>query len=147
MAKTILLMATRERNNVSMLMLDIDHLKKVNDSYGHQAGDSVLVNLAKRIKSFTREGDLFARVGGEEFAILLNNTSLVQAEVLAERIRSTVESMELPYNKWSIKVTISIGLSELNQDHTEIEHLYLKSDKNLYEAKIAGRNQCYPPKT
>lgn len=133
--------ASRGHERVSLLMLDIDHFKKVNDAYGHQAGDYILINLAKEITKNIRENDTFARIGGEEFIILLNNTSLDGAKVIAEKIRILIERKEFIYNNIPIEITISIGLSELNMKNISIEDLYKQADRQLYIAKESGRNR------
>ncbi|MCZ4308136.1 GGDEF domain-containing protein [Vibrio atlanticus] len=144
MSQSLLLMAEREKNSVSMLMIDVDNFKTINDNYGHQAGDYVLTCLAKDIECLMRKSDLFARIGGEEFAILLDNTSFQDAKNIAGRIIKTVETSAVIYNQKSIDVTVSIGLSALNSDMTDIEELYVCADKHLYQAKARGRNQYYP---
>lgn len=140
-SKNIIATALREKRKVTLIMLDIDHFKKINDNYGHQAGDFILVNIAKEIKKITRENDIFSRIGGEEFTILLNNTQLYGARVIAEKIRTTIERMELIYNKTPINITISMGISELSTENNSIEILYKQADKQLYIAKENGRNR------
>lgn len=122
-------------------MLDIDYFKKINDTYGHQAGDFVLINLVKEITSVMRESDTFARIGGEEFTVLLDNTSLDGAKIIAEKIRVMIENKHFIYNKATIDVTISIGISELNAQNASIDDLYKQADKQLYIAKQNGRNR------
>lgn len=143
-SRKIITIAFREQNKVSFLMLDIDHFKEVNDSFGHQAGDVVLIEIVQNIKGLMRKSDTFARMGGEEFAILANNTSLDGAKVLAEKIRTTIEKSTFIYNSTPIRTTLSIGVSELNQENTTIDQLYKKADKHLYIAKKKGRNRIYP---
>ncbi|MEZ9142552.1 MULTISPECIES: GGDEF domain-containing protein [unclassified Shewanella] len=143
-SKKVLMMALRDRRKVSMLMFDIDYFKKVNDTHGHQTGDYVLVNLAKNVNQLMRESDIFARIGGEEFAILLNNTSMNDAKVLAERVRAMVETSTFEYNNTAIHITISIGLSEWTGTSMQVDQLYAMADQHLYLAKENGRNCCYP---
>ena len=140
-AKNIMLIASREQKSTAFLMLDVDYFKRINDNFGHQAGDFVLVEMVKSIKETMRSSDLFARVGGEEFAILLNNTSLVQAKVIAEKIRIMIENKEFIYNDMSIKTTISIGISEVDKDNISLENVYKIADTKLYKAKENGRNR------
>ena len=140
-SKKIIAIASREHNAVSLLMLDIDLFKQVNDNYGHQAGDFILVELVKELESIMRKGDVFARIGGEEFTVLLNNTDLEGAKVIAEKMRVTIESKVFNYNCTAIDITISIGVSELNTENTSIEDLYKHADKQLYIAKKSGRNK------
>ena len=140
-AKNIILIASREQKCTALLMLDVDYFKRINDTFGHQAGDLVLIELVKSIKDTMRSSDLFARVGGEEFAILLNNTSLTKAKVIAEKIRAMIENKEFIYNDMSIKTTISVGISEVNEDNFLLENVYKIADTQLYKAKENGRNR------
>jgi diguanylate cyclase (GGDEF)-like protein len=141
MSKNLISLAIREHERVSLIMLDIDYFKKINDTYGHQTGDFILKALVKEIKSILRESDIFARIGGEEFTILLSDTSIDGASVIAEKIRLTIEKKTFVFNTTSINITVSIGISELNKENTSIEDLYKESDKKLYEAKRNGRNK------
>lgn len=144
MSRNIISIASREEKKVSLLMLDIDYFKKINDHYGHQAGDFILVNLTKDIEKLMRKSDVFARIGGEEFAILLNDSSLEGAKVIAEKIRIMIENKIFLYDSISIHITFSIGMSELNKENTLIENLYKQADKQLYVAKESGRNRVCP---
>lgn len=141
MSQNILLIAAREKKHVTLLMLDVDYFKHVNDHYGHQAGDYVLVELVKLIKNLLRKSDLLARIGGEEFAILLNDTSLIQSKVIAEKVRLMIENTPFIHNGITIQTTISIGLAEINNENSSIEYLYKQADQQLYIAKNAGRNK------
>lgn len=140
-AKNLTSIATREQKPLSLLMIDIDYFKKINDNYGHQAGDFVLVNLVKEIEKSMRTSDVFARIGGEEFSILLDDTSIDGAKIIAEKIRHNVENKTFNFNNMTISITISIGMSELSRENTLIEDLYKKADKQLYLAKKTGRNK------
>lgn len=141
MSENLISIAKREQKKVSLIMLDIDYFKKINDTYGHQIGDFILIQLVKEIKSALRESDIFARIGGEEFTILLSDTSLEGASIIAEKIRLIIEEKTFEYNNTSINITISIGISELNKENISIADLYKESDKKLYEAKRSGRNR------
>jgi diguanylate cyclase (GGDEF)-like protein len=141
MSHNLLLIAAREKKHATLLMLDVDYFKQVNDRYGHQAGDHVLVELSKLIKNLLRKSDLLARIGGEEFAILLNDTSLIQSKTIAEKLRVLIANTPIIHNGITIHTTISIGLAEVNSENTDIEHLYKQADKQLYIAKNAGRNK------
>ncbi|MFV1923037.1 MAG: CHASE domain-containing protein [Methylotenera sp.] len=134
--------AIRSNSKLSVLMLDIDFFKKVNDSYGHQAGDSIIQALAKACQDTIRKINVIARLGGEEFAIILPGTNAYDAILVAERLREFVANMEvtIPPNL-SIKVTISIGISTLDNNFTNIDTLLNQADKALYEAKKTGRNK------
>lgn len=144
MSQNLIALAVREQKKASLLMIDIDYFKKINDTYGHQTGDSILIDLVKKIEKSMRKSDVFARVGGEEFTIFLNDTSLDGAKVIAEKIRKIIQDGSFTYNTISIDLTISIGISELNKENTSIEDLYKKADKQLYIAKENGRNIVYP---
>jgi len=140
-AQTLVSIAKRENNEVSFLMIDIDYFKKVNDTYGHQVGDYVLIQLSQEIKNMLRESDIFGRIGGEEFAVLLHNTSMAGAKVIAEKIRGAVEEIEFEDNYISMDITVSIGCSTLSGKLSALEDLYQESDKKLYIAKELGRNR------
>ena len=140
-AHTLVSISKRENSETSFLMIDVDYFKNVNDTYGHQVGDYILIELSKEIQSMVREADLFARIGGEEFALLLNNTSLDGAKIIAEKIRSTIEKMEFDDNYISAGVTVSIGCSSLNNKIRTLDELYQDADKKLYVAKELGRNR------
>ncbi len=140
-SENLIAIATREQNQASLIMLDIDHFKRINDTYGHQAGDFILINLAREIRNALRDSDILARIGGEEFSIFLNHTSLQGARVVAEKIRSVIENKTFEYESNRIQVTVSIGISELNSRNTTADHLYKESDRKLYAAKASGRNR------
>ena len=123
-----------------MLMLDIDYFKRINDTYGHQVGDVVLVTLAKKIQNMTRDCDIFARIGGEEFALLLYNTSIEDAKVVGQEICHTIASHDFIEKEQYIDVTISIGVATLNHDINSLDTLQYQADQKLYEAKESGRN-------
>ena len=125
-------------------MLDVDHFKEVNDNYGHEAGDLVLKALARACKSKLRENDLLGRVGGEEFAAVLVESSWPQALAAAERLRKTVADQKVTYVKSELSVTISVGVAVLDHRTQNLELLLKKADQALYEAKMAGRNLVRP---
>ena len=131
----------RRGRPLSLLMLDIDYFKKINDSYGHQAGDAILIGFAKELQSLIRDSDLLARVGGEEFVILLDNTTNNDAIKIAQKIRQTIDEKVFIYDENKIPVTVSIGTSELAKNNICIEDLYKDADENLYLAKKNGRNR------
>ncbi|MCU7886007.1 MAG: GGDEF domain-containing protein, partial [Candidatus Thiodiazotropha sp. (ex Lucinoma annulata)] len=139
--------AGRYRQPLSCLFIDADHFKKINDNYGHQAGDSALRELANRIRSQLRASDIATRFGGEEFALLLPQTSLNEALLLAERIRLEVNSHPILLEEGSkLQLSVSIGVSEtlplLGKSHyKEMGELLLENaDQALYTAKANGRN-------
>ena len=129
--------ARRRRSPISFLMIDLDHFKHVNDTYGHLSGDSVLHELAQILKTSARESDVCARYGGEEFALILTETAEAGARVLAERIRAKVAAATFP---GGLKLTISIGLAATDEP-TLFTQLIDRADQALYAAKQAGRNQ------
>ncbi|GHU55602.1 hypothetical protein AGMMS49975_17620 [Clostridia bacterium] len=130
----------RTSGNACMLMMDLDFFKRVNDTYGHEAGDMVLVTLVSTVKSTLRSYDLFARYGGEEFVLMLPETTLEKGLLLAERIRSTIERTPFVYGDANIPITISIGIALV--DFSQPYEASLKfSDDALYTAKKSGRNR------
>ncbi|HCF59551.1 MAG TPA: GGDEF domain-containing protein, partial [Myxococcales bacterium] len=132
----------RHRVALSLIMLDIDHFKRINDTYGHQAGDYVLGKLAARITEHVRTEDLLARYGGEEFAVLLRETHEDKAFILAERLRRMIEATDFTYSGQQIKVTFSGGIATLyDADYSDFEQFLEAADKHLYRAKQAGRNR------
>ncbi len=140
--------ARRDRSRLVCLMLDIDHFKRVNDTWGHAAGDAVLRELAQRIEGQVRASDVAARYGGEEFVVLLPNTNVDAAQKLAERIRTEIAaaSIALPCGE-SVTVTASIGIAEVapDADSTDLktlgDSLIARADVALYAAKSAGRDR------
>lgn len=126
----------------SLLMLDIDHFKKVNDTWGHQAGDAVLAGAAGLVKSSLRETDIFARYGGEEFSIIATATDSPGAMVLGERLRGLVEQAEFEHDGKKLKVTVSIGIATWGPEiKDDFEALIRLADSALYRAKEQGRNR------
>ncbi|MEM9332362.1 MAG: GGDEF domain-containing protein, partial [Pseudomonadota bacterium] len=125
---------------LSLVILDIDHFKQVNDTYGHQIGDKVIARLGRLIREIPRKGDVAGRLGGEEFAILLWNTDLAGARLFAEGLRSSFESLRLEGMPRKQGCTISLGVAQLLQNE-EFDDLYGRADSALYEAKNRGRNR------
>ena len=136
-------LARREGKPLSLIMLDIDKFKSINDNYGHYIGDQVIIHLAETIKQNQRKSDLSARFGGEEFVMLLPNTDLQGANVLAEKLRKNVQDAVLEISRRQIlQYTISLGVAEINVSRGEsIVEGIKKADVALYEAKEGGRNQ------
>jgi diguanylate cyclase (GGDEF)-like protein len=137
--------AARYSWTLSVLMLDIDYFKQVNDTYGHQIGDLVLQKLGNLFQGLLREVDIVGRYGGEEFAVVLPKTDLIQAFEISERLRRTVESCNIPLEHGlPLSVTVSIGITALKDSSENIDALLARADKALYEAKHQGRNQvCF----
>lgn len=134
-------MAMRNEPDICAIMLDIDHFKKVNDTYGHHAGDLVIQRLAKLIKLATRETDISGRYGGEEFTIVLPDTTEKTATVMAERLRELVEKDAVAYEDINIKFTISIGIAQHSASYNRSSQWLEDADKALYQAKESGRNK------
>lgn len=126
---------------VSVLMIDIDHFKAYNDSFGHTAGDKLLKRLGEMVSAAARARDLAARYGGEEFVLLLAGCSGQEAAQRAEALRSRVEAVELTMRRVQTKTTVSIGVATSPQDGTTPELLMRRADERLYRAKASGRNQ------
>jgi two-component system cell cycle response regulator len=135
-------LAVRKEAPLTVLALDLDHFKKVNDTYGHPAGDKVLGRVARLLIQSVRNEDTACRVGGEEFAILLRDTGLESAAILAERLRAGIEALEIEVGDTTLKVTASIGLAALDKSkHERPEALADEADQRLYRAKREGRNR------
>jgi diguanylate cyclase (GGDEF)-like protein len=134
-------MAQAERYNtpLTIAMIDIDHFKQVNDSYGHEAGDKVLKDIAAILSEALRMPDKVGRYGGEEFLIMLPHTTLVQGRKIADRIRASVSKWEFNIGTKKIKLTISIGVIQYKAGE-DLERFLSQADKALYEAKASGRN-------
>ncbi|MFD2165905.1 diguanylate cyclase [Thalassotalea euphylliae] len=124
--------------NIAFLLIDIDFFKAINDNFGHDIGDEVLINIANTVKSLCRKEDMFARIGGEEFAILLLDSDKASALTFADRVRKAIEQMRTPCDS---PITASIGVSVGNMSHANYDDLYKRSDIALYQAKDDGRNK------
>lgn len=136
------LRTVRHKRPLSLLLMDIDHFKGINDEFGHLGGDFTLRELASCIKKVVRREDLFARYGGEEFAVVLIETNQKEALVAAERIRSLVEKHAFRFDDRIFHLTVSIGLAECPLDGTATPRdLIRRADENLYLAKRTGRNK------
>jgi len=127
-----------------MIMLDIDDFKRLNDTRGHAAGDAALQALVHQIKPMMRVNDVLARTGGEEFTILLPNTTASAGIVAAERLRQTVEALEVPFEDEPIRFTISAGVAQLDPAQGGWEGMMRRADAAMYEAKEHGRNSVRP---
>lgn len=126
---------------LSLVLLDIDFFKRINDTWGHLAGDAVLKEVANTLRQKTRREDVFARYGGEEFALLLPEVELKGAQALAEKARKLVEKHRFAFDGEEIPVTISAGVATLAKKGEEPAELIRRADEKLYEAKTAGRNR------
>ena len=139
--KNLISISLRKQTTISLLMIDIDYFKKINDTYGHHAGDFILVSFSKYLKGMMRESDICARVGGEEFTVLVHDATLEKAKLIAEKIRIGIENETFAYNGTSIDIKVSIGVAELNLKNPSVEELHQTADKQLYMAKKTGRNR------
>jgi diguanylate cyclase (GGDEF)-like protein len=133
----------RYSRTLSLLMLDIDHFKNINDTYGHQCGDFTLKAICETISAVLRKADMLVRFGGEEFCCLLPETDLRSALIMAERIRKTIEEKEFHFNDALIRITVSLGVREFHGDIDSPDTLLRTADEALYKAKKAGRNQVH----
>ena len=136
---------SRHGHPLTLVMFDVDHFKKVNDTHGHLAGDAVLKDLAARIRPRIRREDLFARYGGEEFACVLPSTALPGGIVFAEHLRTIIAERPCQFENLSISFTISIGVTTLHRETgVDPAALIKRADENLYVAKRGGRNRVVP---
>jgi diguanylate cyclase len=138
--------AQRLGGQVALLLCDIDHFKKVNDTYGHPFGDEALREVAKVLRDTVRTIDLAARYGGEEFTVILENTDRKGALLLAERIRTQIEALRLLCGTTPVPLTMSLGIAIYPEHSSDTTTLIAKADQALYAAKEGGRNQvqCWP---
>ncbi|MGZ5894702.1 MAG: diguanylate cyclase [Xanthobacteraceae bacterium] len=137
----------RHNRPIAFLMIDIDYFKGINDSFGHQVGDAMITHLAGLARICKRDSDVLARIGGEEFALLLPETDLLQAQGVAERLRRELASNPLVVASYSIPATVSIGVAVSTEAMNEVSDLMKAADHALYEAKRAGRDRvicCVP---
>ncbi len=141
-SQQILQTTKRYKQDLSLLMLDMDHFKNVNDTYGHEVGDKVIIYCSDILKKLARQSDIVTRYGGEEFIILLPQTSLKDALALAQRIRKAIYTLNIPECDKNLSVSISIGVTQVNHEKDEnISDIILRADKALYIAKEGGRNR------
>lgn len=137
--------ASRHERSLSVLVIDIDHFKKINDTYGHLAGDLAIQQVAHHLMGHTRRDDIVARFGGEEFVILLRDLDRDSAKRLAEQLRSQISELHITHGSAQFQLTVSIGvacLNKSNQDqYPQFQDVLSAADQRLYEAKSAGRNR------
>ena len=135
--------ALRYQHRLAMLMFDMDGLKQINDTFGHAAGDRLLVMVAQTAAAQIRSVDVLARYGGDEFVVLLPQTSTQKALPIAERIRTSIEAMRMETDKGPLGITLSIGMAEIRHAPVDenVENVFQRADKALYTAKAEGRNR------
>ncbi len=139
--------AGRYKEPFSVLILDIDYFKTVNDKYGHGAGDKVLQYVTKTCLEQLRETDVFGRIGGEEFLVIFPHTNIDDTYKIAQRLRKAIESLQVGHIAHNLKVSISGGCSQLENIDASIHELIARADNALYEAKQCGRNRICIAKT
>ena len=126
-------------------MLDIDHFKLINDIYGHAAGDQAIAEVANRLRASIRNIDILGRYGGEEFVLLLPETELPGAVLLAERLRQVIGASPIATVSGLVRLTVSVGVATSNAEVADVNNLINQADAQLYSAKKAGRNRVIPP--
>ncbi|WP_440053904.1 diguanylate cyclase [Pseudoalteromonas sp. T1lg65] len=131
----------RHGTPLSIIMIDLDHLKKLNDSEGHHAGDKAICGIAEICKNTLRQTDIACRFGGDEFVIVLPNVGLEQAAQTAERLRKSVEDTLVKSNEYSVNITISLGVATIQENDQGYEEALKRADKALYQVKHNGRNR------
>ena len=131
----------RYGNATSLVMFDIDHFKRVNDTYGHQAGDAVIRHVARLVREQIRDSDVAGRYGGEEFGVVLTDTDKAGALIFAERLRKAVERLSVSHEGQDIRFTISLGVADLSQPSSSHAELIAWADHALYLSKHGGRNR------
>lgn len=141
-AEQVIALALRHQHDISCVTFDIDHFKKINDSFGHAAGDEVLRQAVAACRSVLRAGDPFGRLGGEEFAILLPHVGRDGAAATAEKLRAAIADRKMEQNGQPLQVTASFGISTMSIVARDIESLLAQADAAMYQAKNAGRDRC-----
>ncbi len=133
----------RTSRGLGLILFDLDHFKKVNDTYGHSAGDAVLKKISEAVLGLVRAEDIFARIGGEEFALLTRNEGIDSLRILGERVRHLIEVTEVPFEGQILKVTISVGVAymDYSENAPDKQVLFNNADTALYAAKDSGRNK------
>ncbi|MCL1057469.1 GGDEF domain-containing protein [Shewanella gelidimarina] len=133
----------KKQQSASVIIFDIDNFKSINDRFGHHVGDLAIQAVTKRAERWLKKHDLVGRIGGEEFIIVLSNTSEEEAFSISERIRSAIASQLFEFDDVSIEMTISLGIAVLNEQATSLTALLKEADKALYKAKFSGKNKVY----
>ncbi|MDO9635786.1 MAG: GGDEF domain-containing protein, partial [Thiobacillus sp.] len=136
--------ASRSGMPLSVMVIDIDHFKKINDTYGHAAGDTVLREAATNLRTSARREDSVCRIGGEEFLVICPNTDLKAAMLSAERLRANLSENRITLGQATKSLTVSIGVATRDPGTVDVDALVSSADQALYAAKESGRNQAYP---
>lgn len=134
-------LAHRKQQPLTLLIIDIDHFKLVNDSYGHETGDALLVCFTETVAARLRKSDVFGRIGGEEFAVLLSDTALDEAQSIAVELQEGVRAKVCRCCGHDLELTISIGVSDVRLDETDLTPIFRRADEALYRAKKEGRDR------
>jgi diguanylate cyclase (GGDEF)-like protein len=137
-------LAKRNNEELSLLIMDLDNFKIINDTFGHAAGDKMIREIGSIIKKSFRKTDIAGRIGGEEFAVVFKNTSLEEAKKVAEKFRETVAKRKVVYSDHEISFTVSIGVTAIHgniEDINDVEDMLKMADNALYKAKAKGRNR------
>jgi diguanylate cyclase (GGDEF)-like protein len=132
--------AVENKTELIAVMFDIDKFKNVNDTYGHAIGDEVIKDMANAVKKFIDEGDIFGRLGGEEFALLVAERSMEFVEEKAQKIRQYIQDLNPTYGDVSLSFTVSTGITDIDYDNDELDLMLARADEELYNAKNDGRN-------
>ncbi|WP_338291140.1 sensor domain-containing diguanylate cyclase [Planctobacterium marinum] len=142
-SKTTFNTSKRNKSELSFVILDIDHFKQVNDTYGHDVGDQVLIKLSKLLSTSLRKSDVLCRYGGEEFLIMLPDTNVERACLISDKIRQRINELSIkPTEKQKFNFTVSFGVSSINcEQDNSVESVICRADKALYKAKEGGRNR------
>jgi diguanylate cyclase (GGDEF)-like protein len=140
-AQQLLVLSQRQKSIASFILMDLDHFKRINDTYGHFVGDKVLIHFTQTLQSFLRKSDLLGRVGGEEFAVFLPDTGLEDAFQLADKIRQTISDTALEVEGKTVTYTVSLGIESSEPEDKLIDELFKRADLKLYGAKDKGRDR------
>lgn len=140
-SEEVINMMKRYQRPASMMVMDLDHFKAINDKYGHHAGDLALKAFTNMCQQEIRESDILGRLGGEEFGLMMPETTLQHAQILAERIRKAATALEITLDDQTIVITVSIGLAELGTEDATLDSVMRRADLAMYQAKAGGRNQ------
>ncbi len=139
--KEAFLRAKRYQEKLTVLMMDIDYFKKVNDTYGHQIGDEVIKEFSKVLSQIFRDTDIVGCMGGEEFAAIMINAELDLGFQKAELFRKAIEARKMIFGEHTVRITVSIGIAELDKETQTLDSIVNHADDALYEAKRSGRNK------